>query len=309
MKIAVMGTGGVGGVFGARLAAAGNDVSFIARGKHLEAIKRDGLRVRSELRGDVTIHPAVATSEPSEIGTVDVVLFTVKLWDTESAAETIKPLIGPQTAVLSLQNGIERDAILGRHVGAQHVIGGVSYVASNIMEPGVILQKGNAQDLVFGEYSKQFSERVLALKAACDAASIGAEISKHIERTIWEKFVWLVAMSAVLSATRQTIGPVMSNPLTRQLMRDVMSETIAVGKASGVDLDEQVLESRMKYGENLAPDVIASMLHDLRSGNRLELPWLSGAVVSIGEKYGVPTPVNKTLVAVLSPYVNGNVTD
>ena len=306
LKFAIMGTGGVGGVFGARLAAAGEDVSFIARGAHLDAIRQNGLKLTSEKRGNLLIKPELVTDKPGEIGPVDVVFLTVKLWDTEAAAQAIKPLIDEKTAVVSLQNGIEKDVVLRREFGAKHVVGGVSYVAATIESPGVIAQRGDTQRLVFGEYDRSKSERLIALKAACEKSDLEAELSLDIEKALWEKFVFLVAMSAVLSATRQTIGPIRSNPLTRQLLIEVMSEAIAVGRASGVELDDEVSERRMQYCDALAPDVIASMLYDLQSGNRLELPWLSGYVVQLGRKLNVPTPANQVLVSVLSPYVNGS---
>ena len=213
MKIAVMGSGGVGGLFGARLAQAGFDVHFVARGAHLQAICKNGLKIESELCGDAHITPAKATSNPADIGPVDYVLFTVKLWDTESAAEQIKPLIGDKTAVMSLQNGVVRDDILRRAVGADNVIGGISYVGATIKAPGVIAQKGHIQKLVFGEYGRSpQSPRVVQLKKACEKANVEVEIPADIEQALWEKFVALVGMSTVLASARQTIGPVRDNP-------------------------------------------------------------------------------------------------
>ncbi|MDZ4837133.1 MAG: 2-dehydropantoate 2-reductase [Candidatus Melainabacteria bacterium] len=306
MKIAVMGTGGVGGVFGARLAQAGCDVHFIARGAHLAAIKQNGLSLVSDEVGSALLKPAQATDDPSSIGPVDVVFVSVKLWDTEDAALKIKPLVSEETAIISLQNGISKDEIFRSHYGADHTVGGVSYVAATISEPGVVTQKGTVQRLVFGEYGKPSSKRLEALQQACLKAGLEAEIHTDIEKAIWEKFVFLVAMSAVTAATRQTIGPVRSHPSTRQLLIDVMTEAIAVAKARGITFDDSLVERRLEYWDNLSPDVTSSMQHDLEQGNRLELPWLSGKVVELGKSLAVETPVNRVLVDVLSPFIDGS---
>jgi 2-dehydropantoate 2-reductase len=306
MKIAIMGAGGVGGLFGARLAQAGNEVHFIARGAHLEAISKNGLKIESELCGDAHISPARATSDPSKVGSVDYVLFTVKLWDTESAAELIKPLLGKQTAVISLQNGVVRDDILRKAVGSEYVMGGISYVGATIKAPGIIAQKGHIQKLVFGEYGAHSeSPRVVRLKEACERANIGVEIPADIERALWEKYVVLVGMSTVLASARQTIGPVRENPETRALLLSVMEEVRQVALAKGIKLDEGLVQAKIGYLDTLAPDVTASMEHDLRHGNRLELPWLAGMVVAMGQTLGVATPTCTVLTAILSPYVMG----
>lgn len=309
MKIAVMGTGGVGGVFGARLAQAGCDVHFIARGAHLDAINQKGLHLVSAELGDNLIKPAQATADPTTIGPVDIVFITVKLWDTETAVRQIEPLVSDNTAVISLQNGIAKDDAVRAKYGAANTVGGVSYVAATISEPGVVTQKGVVQRLVFGEYGMPTSERLEKLKDACLAAGLEAEIHPHIENAIWEKFVFLVAMSAVTAATRQTIGPVRSHPKTRQLLVDVMKEAIAIAGARGITFDDGLIERRLTYWDNLSPDVTSSMQHDLQHGNRLELPWLSGTVVELGKSLGVETPVNRVLVDVLSPFVDGSSTN
>jgi 2-dehydropantoate 2-reductase len=306
LKIAVMGSGGVGGLFGARLAEAGNDVHFIARGAHLEAIAKNGLTVESELCGNAHIFPAKVTKDPGEVGPVDYVLFTVKLWDTESAAELIKPLIGKDTAVISLQNGVTRDDILRRAVGADHVLGGISYVGATIKAPGIIAQKGHIQKLVIGEYGPiSQSPRVVRLQEACQRGNIEVEIPPDIERALWEKYVVLVGMSTVLASARQTIGPVRENTETRALLMTVMDEVRQVAIKKGINLDADIVQKKIAYLDNLAPDVTASMEHDLRHGNRLELPWLAGMVVVIGKELGVLTPTCAVLSAILSPYVTG----
>ena len=305
MKIAVMGTGGVGGVYGARLAQAGYDVHFIARGAHLAAMRDNGLKLVSQELGDVLLKPVQVTDDPAAIGTVDIVLFAVKLWDTESAARQIAPLVRSDTAIISLQNGVSKDDVIREAYGPSNTVGGVSYVAATITEPGVITQKGTVQRLCFGEYDAPTSNRLEQLRDACVKAGLEAEVHANIEQAIWEKFVFLVAMSAVTAATRQTIGPVRSHPRTRQLLIDVMTEAIAVARARGIKIDDSLVQSRLDYWDNLTPDVTSSMQHDLQQGNRLELPWLSGKVVELGESLGVETPVNRVLVDVLSPFIDG----
>lgn len=307
MKIAIMGTGGVGGLFGARLArAAGCEVTFIARGAHLNAIRKNGLIVTSEHRGDVHLKRIDVTDNPKDVGTVDFVLFTVKLWDTEAAAQAILPMIGKHTGVISLQNGVQRDDVLRACIGAEHVLGGISYVAATIAEPGVICQRGYVQKLVIGEYSGQRTRRVEQLKEACAQADIECEIPDDIEKALWEKFVFLVAMSSVTASTRKQIGAVRTNSDTRNLLVDVMKEAIQVGRAKGVDLQDDLVDRQLRYMDALAPDVTASMEHDLRQGNRLELPWLAGSVIELGKEFNVPTPVNRVLYSVLSPHIMGS---
>lgn len=306
MKIAIMGTGGVGGLFGARLAAAGADVTFIARGAHLKAIQQNGLQIISAMRGDLLIKPASAVDSTYGLEPFDFIFITVKLWDTESAIETIRPIVGKDTAIISFQNGIARDDMLKSAFGAEHVIGGISYVGATILSPGVIEQKGTFQKLVFGEYSGIKSSRVKALADLCQKAAIEAIVPDDISVALWEKFVVLVAMSALTAATRQSIGPVRQNPQTRELLHDVLREVYSVGIASGVNLPGDVVHRQIKYLDTVAPDVTASMEYDLRQGNKLELPWLAGSVVEMGTKLNVPTPVCRVICGILSPFVDGS---
>jgi 2-dehydropantoate 2-reductase len=306
-----MGTGGVGGLFGARLAKCGHDVIFIARGKHLKAIKENGLLVESELLGDTLIKPAKAVENPEEIGPVDFIFFAVKLWDTAEAARLIKPLIGKNTAVLSLQNGVIKDKILGDELGAQHVVGGVSYVAATIKSPGVISQKGTVQKLAFNEYTRAdgksiLTKRIEILRDACVESDIAVETPADIERTLWEKFVVLVAMSTVTASARQTIGPVRANPQTREQLVAIMSEVAQLARAKRIDLPADIVTQKMAYLDALAPDVTASMEHDLRHGNRLELPWLAGSVIQMAAELGIATPVCARLNSQLQPFVHGS---
>jgi 2-dehydropantoate 2-reductase len=304
MKIAVMGTGGVGGYFGTRLALGGSDVAFVARGAQLAAVREHGLRVRSA-GGDLHLAPVRATDDPREIGPVDLVLFGVKLWDTSAAAEAIRPLLGPDTAVVSFQNGVVKDDILMETLGRRAVIGGVCYIAATIAEPGVIVHTGTMQRLVFGEYDGTRSARVELFEAACRQAGIDAEVSADITRALWEKFVFLVAFSAVTATTRRPIGAVRAHPQTRRLLAAAMQEVVDVGRAQGVALAPDFVADRLRFADQLPVTMTSSMANDLERGNRLEVPWLSGDVARRGAALGVPTPVNGTLFDVLSIAADG----
>jgi 2-dehydropantoate 2-reductase len=304
MRIVIMGAGGLGGYFGARLAAAGNDVAFVARGAHLAAIRAHGLRVESAL-GDLHLRDLAATDDPATLAPADVVIIAVKLWDTETAAEGVKPLVRPGTAVVSFQNGVSKDDVLTRILGREAVIGGVGQIGVVIGSPGVIRHTGTMAKLTFGELDYTRTARVEALLAACGAAGIDAEIAADINLAIWQKFAFLVPMSACTAAMRSTIGPIRANPRTRAFLRDISREVVAVGRALGVGLAEDFAEQRMMFVETLPPQMTASMQGDLARGNRLELPWLSGAVVELGRQVAVPTPLNRAIADILELYVNG----
>ncbi len=305
MRIVIMGAGGLGGYFGARLAAADNDVAFIARGAHLAAIREQGLRVQSAY-GDLHLQDVAATDDPSTLAPADVVIIAVKLWDTEAAAEAVKPLVRPGTAVVSFQNGVSKDETLTRILGRDAVIGGVGQIGVVIASPGVIKHTGTMAKLIFGELDNLRSERVEALLAACKAAGIDAEIADDINLAIWQKFAFLVPMSACTASMRSTIGPIRANPETRAFLLDITREVVAVGRALGVNLPEDFAEQRMAFIDTLPPEMTASMQADLARGNRLELPWLSGAVIELGQKVGVATPLNRAVAAILALNVNGN---
>jgi 2-dehydropantoate 2-reductase len=304
MRIVIMGAGGLGGYFGARLAVAGNDVSFVARGAHLAAIRQEGLRVTSAL-GGLHLQGVAATDDPSTLSPADVIIVAVKLWDTEKAAEAVRPLVRPGTAVVSFQNGVNKDEVLTRILGRDAVIGGVGQIGVVIGSPGVIAHTGTMAKLTFGELDNRRSARVEAFLAACTAAGIDAEIAADINLAIWQKFCFLVGMSACTASMRSQIGPIRANPTARDFLRDVVAETVSVGRAMGVPLPEDFVEQRMAFIENLPATMTASMQGDLARGNRLELPWLSGAVVELGGKVGVPTPLNRAVCAILALYVNG----
>lgn len=304
MRIVIMGAGGLGGYFGARLAAAGNDVAFVARGAHLAAIRQNGLRVTSAL-GDLHLTNVVATDDPSTLATADVVIIGVKLWDTETAAAAVKPLVRPGTAVVSFQNGVSKDEVLAGILGREAIIGGVAQIGVYIASPGVIAHIGTMAKLTFGELDNRRSARVEALYAACIAAGIDAEIAADTGLATWQKFVFLVGMSAVTSTMRSTIGPIRANAQARGFLLDVMREVVAVGRAMGVALPQDYAEQRLALANGLPPQMTASMQGDLARGNRLELPWLSGAVVDMGAQVGVPTPLNRAVRDILALYVNG----
>lgn len=307
MKIAIMGSGGVGGYFGARLAKAGAEVSFIARGAHLAAMREHGLKVESEL-GDIHLPKVSVTEDPRTIGKVDLVLFSVKLRDTEPAAQSIKPLFGPDTGIVSFQNGVQKDDILRAVFGDRPVMGGVAYIATTIGCPGVIKQTGTLQRMVFGEYDGRRSPRAEAFLAACLKGGINAELSADIRRQIWEKFVFLVALSGTTTTMRQPIGPIRANPQTRAFLLDIMREAVKVGRAHGVALPEDYAEQRLAFCDSLPEDMTSSMHHDLERGNPLEVQWLSGGVVQLGEKVGIPTPANRAVWDILALHAAGRST-
>jgi len=301
----MMGSGGLGGFFGGRLAHVGCEVSFVARGEHLRAMRENGLRVASAVHGDIVVKDARFSDDPAEIGVVDLVIVGVKLWDTEDAARAMRPMVGPETAVLSLQNGVTKDEILQQAFGEAAVMGGVGYVATRIARPGVIEQTGAIQRLVFGEYDGSRSERAEALLKFALAAGIDAQLSTDIRHSLWEKFVFLVGLSATTTSMRTTIWRVRTNPQTRAFLHDVMKEVVAVGRAHGVNLPEDYADERLAFADTVPPTMTSSMHHDLERGSRLELPWLSGGVVELGARVGVPTPLNRAVCDILALYAEG----
>ena len=304
MRIAVMGSGGVGGYFGARLVKGGADVHFVARGSHFAAMRDLGLSVEG---GPEAIHlPKVnVTDDPGTIGPVDLVMFCVKLWDTESAARQLLPIMKPETGIISFQNGVTKDDMLRPIFGDKALLGGVAYVGTTIGRPGVIAQTGPLQRLVFGEYDGRRSPRVEAFYEACKRGGINAEISDDVRRSLWEKYVVLVAMSGATTAMRSTIGPIRTNPLTRQFLLDLAREIVAVGRALGVDLPADFAETRVPFFDGWPPEMSTSMHHDLQHGKPLEVRWLSGGVVDLGAQVNVPTPMNRAVRDILTLHVEG----
>lgn len=303
MRIAIMGSGGLGGYFGARLVEGGADVHFVARGKHLEAMRSNGLRIE----GPEPVHARKvhASDDPREIGVADVVMLCVKLWDTEQAIAQMRPMVGPDTAIVSFQNGVLKDQYLRAAFDERQVMGGVGYVATTIEAPGVIRQTGPMQRLLFGEFDGSRSERGQGLLAACLAGGIKAELSDQIVREIWQKYVFLVGLSGTTTTIRMPIGPIRSDPRTRAFLLEVMREVVAVGRAHGVALPEDYAQVRLELADDVSPDMTSSMHHDLQRGNRLEVRWLAGGVVELGRAKAVPTPLNRAIADILALHAEG----
>jgi 2-dehydropantoate 2-reductase len=304
MRIVVMGAGGLGGYFGARLAAAGNDVAFIARGAHLAAIKEHGLTVESA-RGDLHLRDVVATDNPASLAPADIVLFAVKLWDTETAAEAIRPLIGLDTGVISFQNGVDKETVLARILGPAAVIGGTAQIGVAIARPGVLAHVGTMARLTFGEMDGKPSARTQAFYDACVAAGIDAELTRDINLKLWEKFIFLVGMAGATASMRSRLGPIRANPRTRAFLLDLMREADAVGRALGVALPVDHMVARAKAIDALPAQMTTSMQVDLSRGNKLEVAWLNGKVAELGAKVGVPTPLNRAVFDILTLYADG----
>lgn len=298
MRIAVMAAGALGGYFGARMAAAGHDVFFIARGSNLEAIKRNGLKVESVL-GDLHLPRPHVTDDPGKVGPVDIVLFAVKLWDSEKAAGQALPLVEPQTRVIPLQNGVDSAERVAPIFGADNVVAGSAYIATVLSAPGVVTHTSQFARMVCGRSDGKPDETLNAFSSAARAAGIDITVSDAIDRERWQKFVFLVGLSGATASTRQPLGPILADPDTRAFFYSLMREVVAVGRAKGVPIPEDFAEDRMKFAEASPPTFKASMLHDLERGNRLELDWLAGKIVELGRSLGVPTPANNAVYAML----------
>jgi 2-dehydropantoate 2-reductase len=304
MRILIMGSGGVGGYFGGRLAQAGFDVTFVARGAHGDALRAQGLRLKSAA-GDLHLPQVKVIQNPADAGTVDLVLFSVKLWDTVAAAQALKPVLGPDTAVISFQNGVVKDELIAQALGAEHVAGGAAYIAATIGEPGLIVHNGAMARLVFGEHDGRSSERLSHFAQACTTAGITHELTPRIALALWEKFVFLASLSAATTLARLPIGPIRDHPRARSFLHDLFHEAVQVGRAEGVPLPPEFAESRLAFADTLPATMTSSMHHDLQRGNRLELPWLSGDVVERGRRLGVATPCHRAVVDMLSLHAAG----
>ena len=304
LSFAVMGAGGVGGYFGARLAGAGAKVAFIARGPHLEAMRTAGLKVKSAL-GDLHLHPVTATDNPQHVGPVDVILFTVKLYDTETAAAAIAPMMGENTIVVSLQNGVDGEDTLASLLGAGPVMGGVTYIFSVIEEPGVIGHTGQMARIVFGELDGRPSARTESLLGAFEAAGIDTKLSPMIDVELWRKFTFLASIAALCGQTRLSLGPVRADAEMRRRLAGAMAEVVAVARAKGVALDEDQVEAHLAFADTLDGGMKPSLLQDLERGARIEIENLSGTVVRMGTELGVAVPIHAAAYAELKPYADG----
>lgn len=304
MRIAVIGTGGIGGPYGAALAKAGADVTFVARGAHLAAMQTNGLRIEGD-RGETHVSPAQATDDPAGIGVVDYVLLCTKLWDVESAGAAVKPIVGPQTAVIPLQNGVDAHDRLIPILGREAVMGGTAWVTGSIVAPGVIRQTGAYQTMTFGELDGTMSARGQSLAELCAAAGFEGVFSPDVMVPIWEKFVMLVPLSGVNSLTMLPLGVYRADPDLWALCEATLRETIAVGRAEGVALPPDALDKGIALLRSMPPHHMTSMGNDLLRGNRMELRWFAGKVVELGRKHGVATPANGFIYAALKLYADG----
>jgi 2-dehydropantoate 2-reductase len=305
MRILVMGAGGVGGYFGAQLARAGHDVAFVARGAHLAALREHGLTLESEL-APLRLPQVTAGSEPAQLGPADIVMFCTKLWDVEDGARRIAPALAPDGIVIPFQNGVESHLMLADVLGKERVAGGVAQISATIKAPGVIEQVGPFARLRIGSFSAAQDARLRAFADAGVQAKIDVEIVTDIERALWEKFVFLVAISGVTALARQPVGVVRTDPDLRATLLAAIDETVAVARAREVALAADVAEATVKLVDWLPPGMRASMAIDLTRGNRLEAPWLAGAVARMSREGGLPAPVNTTIYAALKPYLDGS---
>jgi 2-dehydropantoate 2-reductase len=303
MRIVVMGAGGTGGYFGAKLARAGEDVTFVARGAHLEAIRARGLRVKSAIDGEWVVQ-APAVERLDGLPPADLVLFCVKSFDTDSAGEAIKPVVGPNTGVLPVQNGVDNVEKLERILGPGHVMGGVAQVLATIEAPGVISHRFLGR-IILGEMDGRESDRARAFLQACERAGIPAEISSTMLRALWEKYVLIAAQAGMTALTRCPAGVVRSVPETRRMYRLILGEMVALGNAVGAGLAAEVVDRCIAMLDNLGAAFTSSLHHDLAEGKRLELEALHGHAVRLGERHGIPTPMLFAVYAALKPYADG----
>jgi 2-dehydropantoate 2-reductase len=303
MRVAVVGSGGVGGYYGGMLARAGEDVTFIARGAHLDAIRANGLMVKTAHVGEFTI-PVKATDDPNEIGPVDLVLFCVKTYDTNTAVGLIRPLIGRETVVLPLQNGVESPERIGRVVGEEHVIGGTTYISSKIESPGIIKEIWDHKAYL-GELDGERSPRTEQLRKTFERAEVAVEIPSDIHVAMWGKLLGVSAFTAVCCVTRLPAAAIISCPETSALFWGAMEEGLAVARTSGVAMPDNFLDQSRGIMAGINPMLRPSMYYDLQAGKPLELEDMIGVVVRLGEKHDVSTPLTFAMYAALKPYVNG----
>lgn len=299
MRVAVVGVGGLGGYFGGKLARAGEDVTFIARGAQLAALVERGLEIHS-VHGDfrMDVH---ATGEPASVGPVDLILFLVKTYDTESAAADARPLIGEDTAILSLQNGVDNAERIREIVGRGHALGGLAYTEAALEAPGVVAQYSQQQRIIVGELRGGGSSRVDGIVRMFRDAGLDAVASGNVVRDLWGKWVFICALSGLTTVCRQPLGPILALPEARELFVAVMREVAAVGRAKAVGLAPDVVDATLRTAEGMAPSMRSSMERDVDNGRPLEIEALNGRVVAYGRPLAVPTPVNAFVYATLLP--------
>jgi 2-dehydropantoate 2-reductase len=300
MKILIMGTGGVGGYYGGLLAAQGNEVTFIARGAHLYALRHQGLKVKS-IHGDFSISPVNATDDPANIEPVDLVLFCVKTYNSEEAAQAIRPAVGPQTVVMSLQNGVDAAERIGKVIGVEHLVGGATWLSSAVEEPGVIKQISQFRRIVFGELTGGSSERIQSIYQVLKNTGLQVEVSEDILKILWTKFVFIAAVSSFGSLTRLTMGEYRAVPETRKLLSGIMQEVEALAHAHGIVLDPDVVQKSLEFMDDAGPHIKPSMQLDVEAGRRTELESMVGVIGRKGRELGVPTPLADFVYGSLLP--------
>lgn len=306
MRVAIVGAGGVGAYFGARLADAGAEVSFIARGQHLDALRHRGLAVQS-IHGGTHLDEVHATADAAQIGPCDVVLFCVKSYDTDAAAQQHLPhLVGDGTMVVSLQNGVDNEERIAAVVSEEHVVGGLAFIFSVVTDPGVISHTAGPARIIFGEMDGRRSDRVEQFLAWCAKAGIDAEVPPDIRQAMWDKFSFICAQSGTTAAVRLPIGAIRDTPETWGLFRRLVEEVYEVARARGVTAEEDAIEARLAFAESLEPDTFSSLHHDLVTGHRMELDGLHGTVVRLAREHGVDVPMTATIHAVLRPWARRN---
>jgi 2-dehydropantoate 2-reductase len=304
MRIAVIGAGGIGAIYGAALAKAGADVIFVARGAHLAAMREKGLRIEGD-RGETLVRPAQATDDVASVGPVDFVLSCVKLWDVQSAGAQLRPIVGPDTAVVPLQNGVDAHERLIPILGRETVMGGTAFVTGSIVAPGVVRQTGTYCQMTFGELDGRTSRRGERLREICAAAGIEGILSPDVMVPLWQKFLVLVPLANVNALTRLPLGTYRADQDTWRLVEGSLRETEAVGRAEGVRMAADAAEHALATIRSMPDHHMTSMGNDLLRGNRLELPWFAGKVAELGRKHAIPTPINDFVYAALKFYANG----
>jgi 2-dehydropantoate 2-reductase len=300
MRIVIFGTGGVGGYFGGRLALGGEDVTFIARGEHLQALLKGGLRVDS-IKGDFSLHPIKATADTTQVGHADAVLVCVKTWQVPEVAKAILPMVGDETIVVPLENGVDAPAQLAEVLGTQHVLGGMCRIASQIVFPGHIQHSGIEPYIAFGELDGHPSLRTKSLCQAFEHAGVWAEIPPNIQVAMWQKFLFIAAVSGVGAVARVPIGILRPLEGTRQMLEAALQESFNVAMAYGINLPADIVDKTMAYIDTLPPATIASMQRDIMEGRPSELEAQNGAIVHMGQMHNIPTPVHAFIYHSLLP--------
>lgn len=304
VSVAIYGAGGIGGYFGGRLAAAGADVSLIARGDHLEALRSDGLRVES-IHGDLAVD-LEATDDPAEIGPCDYVLVCVKSFDTEAVAENLDPLVDEDTAVISLQNGVRNERLLADAVGDDRVLGGVCYIFSTIKEPGVIEHTGGPASVIFGEMDGVTTPRAERFRDLCERADIEVTLSEDVAVDIWEKFTFITAQAGMTATVRLPIGEIRTTDASWGMFERLMQEVQSVAAAEGVEVPDETIEEWLEFATDLDGDAYSSLHYDMTHGKRMELEAFHGAVLDLADEHGISVPACEAVYAILKPWAERN---